>query len=626
MCGICGFLDLKIGERDKKNLLNKMSSLLKHRGPDDEGRHIDKRIGLGVRRLEIIDLKTGHQPIYNEKKNIVIILNGEIYNYIEQREDLEKKGHRFYTKSDTEVIIHLYEEYGLDFLKHLRGMFGLALWDKNNDRFILARDRFGIKPVYYWRDRKGIIFASEIKAILQYKKIPRKVNLVALDYYLAWQAIPAPHTMFEGIKKLPPANFLMIHKNQLTIRSFWELSDTKPLVYSNIDEAAEELKNKMKESIKLRLRSDVPVGVLLSGGVDSSLIASMAGELSSGSIKTFSVDLKEEGYSEKKYAQKVAKIINSEHFNLTVTSKMYWDFLEDMVWHLDEPMSDLATIPVYYISQLAKKHVKVLLSGEGSDEIFGGYYDRYNSGLKWLQGFHYLDKIISWQLRRKLWMKFRSKSKFNMRSNKYLDFLFFPLEYNFLDKLSTYAYTREMKEELYKEKVRLQNDEIINFQNYICQGNHNILNRLLFVDLKYNIPDYLLVKADRMSMAASMELRVPFLDHKVVEYAFKLPSDFKFNGKMTKGIIKKVAEEYLPGDIVHRSKMGFPIPMERWLRKEFKDKVSDILFDPGTVNRGYFNFNYIKRLWASHQKEELNHALPVWLIVLFELWHRRFID
>jgi len=618
VCGICG-----IYGKSEKNSIERMCQVISHRGPNDEGIYTDETISLGIRRLSIIDLTTGHQPIHNEDKTMWIVFNGEIYDFQEHREYLEKHGHQFYTKSDTEVIIHLYEEFGEECVHKLRGMFAFALWDRFKKKLFIARDRLGIKPLYYIETNGKFLFASEIKAILQHSEVKCKVNLKALDEYLTFQYIPSPNTLFEGIWKLPQGHTLSYSHGKMTLHQYWDVKFSQELEKVDEREKAEELLNLFKESIRLRLISDVPLGVLLSGGLDSSAVVAVMSGLVNQPIKTFTIGFDAEGdYNEAKYARLVANRFETDHHEIIVQPNAC-EILPRLIWHLDEPIADQAALPTYLVCQLARKHVTVVLTGEGGDELFAGY-PRYLLS-------SYADvyqKFPDW-MKERILKRGISFIPDNIPFSKYLKKIIFSSSDVINRNIRwTCNFLPEEKEQLYSNYLKKTLSE--NFISNAEQKNKRIegstLNQLMYMDIKTWLVDDILMKVDKMSMATSVEARVPFLDHKLVEFVSMLPPELKLRGVTTKYILKKILNGLLPKEILNRRKHAFKVPASKWFQQDLKFLAFEILLSQTAQKREYFDVKYIHQLINNHLEGKIDAGQKLWNLVCLELWHRIYIE
>ena len=602
-----------------------MLDTIRHRGPDDEGMYISKNIGLGHRRLSIIDLSTGHQPLSNEDGSLWIVFNGEVYNYQELRKELIAQGHSFKTHSDTEVIVHLFEEYGESCIEKLRGMFAFALWDDKMKLLLLARDRVGIKPLYYMLSSESIIFASEIKAILRDSSANGELDLGMIDRFLSFYYLPGEETMFRGIKKLLPGHYLICSGNRIEIRQYWDLHFSESSI--SLREAKERFLEIIEESLKLHMVSDVPVGFLLSGGVDSSAMLSFAVGKNSFPLSSYTLGFSEAVEAdERPFARLAAERCGSEHHEMTITAKEFMDFMPRYVWHMEEPVCEPQAVALYYVSKMARNYVKVLISGEGGDEAFAGYSIYRN--ILWLERLKRTLGPLKQGLRSVLLSANRLlKSR---KVTKYAPLLDRPFESYYFSRISNpFTYFNHRFQEVYSKDFLQHIDKersLAAIKNYLRNGNQgNLLNYMLYIDTKTSLPDDLLLKADKMTMANSLELRVPFLDHKLLEFAASLPPHFKVKGFVTKYLAKKSLKERLPKEILKRRKVGFPVPNNKWLRMELDSWVKEVLLDRQTMNRGYFKQCAIERI--IEENKQTNGALTkeILSLVTLELWHRTFL-
>jgi asparagine synthase (glutamine-hydrolysing) len=605
MCGIAGFYGL-----EDKNLIKKMCNAIKHRGPDDYGYFIDKNICLGNRRLSIIDVKGGHQPIHNEDESIWIVFNGEIYNYKEIKQKLESKGHRFYTNSDTEVIVHAYEEYGERCPEKLRGMFAFAIWDSNKKILFLARDRLGIKPLYYTKLGDVFLFASEIKAILEYP-IKREIDLEALNQYITFRYVLGEKTLFKGIKRLIPG-YILVFKKNIKIEKYWDI-DYNP---TNFDENyyAERLKNILKESVRMRLMSEVPLGVFLSGGLDSSSIVAIMSSISNN-VKTISASFEEGGYyDESKYSNLVAEHFETDHREIVLKGRDV-KLLPKIIWHFDEPSSDPSSIAEYLISEKAKKYVTVALVGEGGDENFAGYrqYKIMSIAYKYQKT---LPKIVKKDIL-PIVSKGLSKLIIAKKPKRYLEFLS-DFSRTLGDPKESYKtiiqnFTEKEKKQIMKSARR---EEIL--EKYF--RDKDFIRSMFIFELKVPLPDMLLMNVDKMTMANAVETRVPFLDHKLVEFSATLPFNLKLRGLEEKYILKKAMSDILPKEIIKRKKHPFAAPVKSWFENELKDLTNQLLSKENIKRQGCFNYRYIEKILRSKNYNQL------WPLLFFEIWHNIFIE
>lgn len=623
MCGICGKFNFDINNEVDKGLIKKMCDTLIHRGPDDQGYYINKNIGLGMRRLSIIDLNTGHQPISNENQKIWIVFNGEIYNYKELKQDLIKKGHQFKTGSDTEAIIHLYEEYDVDCLKHLRGMFSFAIWDTERERLFLARDRVGKKPLIYTVANNSIIFASELKAIIRDNSVKKEIDFDALDQYMSFQFVPAPYTIFKGINKLPPASYLLCEKGNITVKRYWELDFNNKIIMSE-DEYAEGILRELEEAVKLRMISDVPLGALLSGGIDSSAVVAIMKRLSDKPIKTFSIGFEEEEYSEIKYARIVAEQFKTEHHEFIVKPNII-EILPELTWYYDEPFADKSAVPSYYVAKEAGKHLKVVLNGDGGDEAFAGY-GRYDFGNNIASLFpssikkQLINQII------KNYFKISDRSKLISKMIKKIALNLFPVSRSII--FPEFFSGRE-KYNLYNHNTReALNHSILNKIDELLEGAADIkepIDAMINIDFNHYLSGDLLVKMDIASMTNSLEARSPFLDHKLLEFSMNIPCSFKIKNGVKKYILKRALSGILPDEILNRKKMGFSIPLIYWFRNELKGFAYQTILNDSDGIKLFFNLAYIKHLLDEHASGKKNHAHRIWSLIVFEMWYRRFM-
>lgn len=625
MCGICGIIG--IGDEE---LLKKMCAVISHRGPDDEGIYINNKwgqstvgqstfiVGLGVRRLSIIDLKTGYQPIHNEDSTVWIAYNGEIYNFIELRKNLEDKGHRFYTKTDTEVIVHLYEEYGKDCVKYLRGMFAFAIWDEKNQRVMLFRDRVGKKLLYYTRTASGFLFASEIKSLLQCNSVKREVNLKSLSHYLTFNYVPGPETMFSGIFNLPPASILTYENSEIKVEEYWDLHYEED--YSHSEEYwLGKIEEKLNESVKLRLISDVPLGAFLSGGLDSSVVVALMSKFMNEPVKTFSVSFKgPKFYDESGDFNLVANLFQTDHHELIVEGIDVMNILPKLVWHFDQPFADIVALPTYLISKFARQYVKVVLTGDGGDEVFAGYL-RYP-----IDNYASLYQKIPLPIRQ--WLI--SVSEVLPELNRVKKALRGLSEGNEAIRYSHWIaqMTDDMKQKLYlHDKNR---DSSFNLFIPLFEGvkGASSLNRRLYLDIKNWLGNAHLGRIDRTSMANSLEARCPFLDQELIELCARIPSRLKLKGFTTKYLLRKIAQKTLPKQIADKKKHGFTVPISHWLRGELRNFAYDILTDIKARNRGYFDMKYVQIMLDEHIRGRNDFGTSIWALLNFELWHQMFID
>lgn len=615
MCGICGIYNFN-GQLVQKEDLQKMNQQMIHRGPDDQGILVDGQVGIGMRRLSIIDLAGGHQPVYNEDKTIAVVLNGEIYNYIELTKELKGRGHKFYTNSDTEVLAHLYEEYGINIVEQLNGMFAFALWDKKKNELYLARDRLGIKQLYYYQENYKIAFASDIRSLLTLSWIDRKPNWAAISDYLALLYIPSPLTAFENIFCLPQATWMRISKNGVTFKKYWKLEDyAQTNLALKENEVIESFENLLTDSIKLRLRSDVPLGVFLSGGLDSSTLASFVAKISNHPVRTFTVGFDSEEFSELGAAKEIAEYCQTIHTELKVT---YEDVVKDLpfvIWHLTQPIGDSAAIPSYHVSKLAHKDVKVLLNGAGGDELMAGYLRHH------LPSFgHQLLKFLPASLISSLKIipaNFKNKNLVGKLHN------YCQTKNLFLTESSIFStdIINELSEKLpnrLQEQSQLYNDILTkhSVQEYI--------NQLCAVDCQIYLPDDILFLLDKTTMAESIEGRVPLLDHRIVEFMQQIPVKFKINNGVRKSFLRRMMRGRLPDSVLNdKKKQGFAGPVETWKNKGLFGICKNLILSPEAKSRGFWNHKFVESIFSN--KNNLT-GQQVWMLLTLELWTRIFID
>lgn len=627
MCGICGIFRFDSREAADRSALENMNRQIAHRGPDDDGFYVRENVGLAMRRLSIIDVKTGHQPISNEDGSMWIVYNGEIYNHEELRRDLMARGHQYRTRSDTETIIHLYEEYGRDCVQHLRGMFAFVIWDARSRKLFAARDRLGIKPFYYLLDQDKFLFGSEIKALLAHPAVAPEFNPAILAEYLAFGYIAGADTFFSGIQKLPPGHTLEINECGIpNILEYWDLkpsqSDPRPEKYY-----VETYRELLEGAVSSHLMSEVPLGVFLSGGLDSSAVAAIATKLR-GRLQTFSVGYDEYAYSELPYARTVAKYLGAEHHEVVLSRQSFFDSLPKLIWHEDEPIVWPSSVALYFVSQLARQHVTVVLTGEGSDETLAGYtryawtlwnrradsaYRAFTSSAlrKWVR-----DEIHSAHLgsvlRRKLEHTCLGRDGASWESF-YFD--------NFYSAFSAAEQSDLLDENLRAELGSPYEGSMQLWRN--APG--GLLSRLLYTDIKTYLVE-LLMKQDNMSMAASIESRVPFLDHVLVEFAAGIPAKYSTRGLAGKCVLKKIAEDLLPASIVHRRKLGFPTPWSSWLAGGQLDEIERTVAGPRALDRGLFKSDAVKTLFAEHRRGLRDNSNRIWRLLNLELWQRIYAD
>jgi asparagine synthase (glutamine-hydrolysing) len=620
MCGIAGIFEVERLEPMGREVIERMNHTLRHRGPDDAGVFVGPGIGLGHRRLSIIDVAGGHQPLSNEDGTIWVLLNGEIYNYPELRRELLGEGHTFTTHSDTEAIVHLYEEHGEACFPMLRGMFAAAIWDSRQRKLLLARDRVGKKPLFYAFDGKRIVFGSELKALLAVDGFSRNVDGEAISDYFSFGYIPAPKTIYRNVRKVQPGHYLTVSAQGIQEKEYWDLSFAR-LEDRSEEEWCEMLRHKLCEATRVRLMSDVPLGAFLSGGLDSSSIVSMMAHLMKLPVTTCSVGFDEREYDESSHARQIAELFHSSHHEQTVSPNAL-EVIDKLAWHYDEPFADSSAVPTYYVCQVARQHVTVALGGDGGDESFAGYrryyFDQWENKLRqfapapWRKAvFHPLGKMypgLAWAPR-----MFRAKATFQSLSRS-------PLE-GYFNSVSIFR--PDEKERLFRGDFRKSlagYDSLGVLQHYYDRaGTADLLSRIQYVDIKTYLTDDILTKVDRASMAVSLEVRAPLLDHELMEMVAAMPSSLKLRGRTGKYIFKKAMEPVLPHDIVYRSKQGFAVPLNRWFRGELHEMAYETLF---VRTDEYLDQKYLKKIWDQHQKGTFDRSAYLWAVLMFRKWRQ----
>jgi asparagine synthase (glutamine-hydrolysing) len=628
MCGIAGILEFGEGARADSGVLRRMCDVMAHRGPDDDGFFLQGKIGLGMRRLSIIDLATGHQPISNEDNSIWIVFNGEIYNHKSLREQLIARGHRYRTQSDTETIVHLYEEYGKDCAQHLRGMFAFAIWDSKRKSLFVARDRLGIKPLYYRLTSEDFIFASEIKVLLAYPGVRPEFHHEVLPEYLAFGYLSGDETFYNGVRKLMPGHWLEINEEgDLHIEQFWELNsgaEEKPHDQRYYVESYREL---LEDAVRSHLMSDVPLGVFLSGGLDSSAVAALMTKIRREPIQTFSVGYSEQSYSELPYARQVARHLGSEHHEVLVSREDFFGALPKLIWHEDEPVAWPSSVALFFVAQLAREHVKVVLTGEGADETLAGY-SRYAFTLKNRAIDSVYRKLVPRGIRSKLRDSVATSSWLNAAARRKLSHTFLAVDgelwssFYFDNFLS--AFNQRDQKDLLTDEFREEpaaGSAYRDVLEYWKKSSGGLLQRLLYTDIKTYLVE-LLMKQDNMSMAASIESRVPFLDHVLVEWTSRIPASMQIHGVSGKWILKKAMENLLPREVIYRRKLGFPTPWSGWLTGPQLDAIERLLLEAHSLERGLFNRSAIETLFSEHRAQYRDHYDRIWRLLNLELWHR----
>jgi asparagine synthase (glutamine-hydrolysing) len=623
MCGIAGRLNFDPLRNVDRHVLTAMTDAVTHRGPDAAGCFLDGAIGLGHRRLSIIDLSTGDQPLGNEDGSVQVIFNGEIYNFRELRAELMASGHRFRTHSDTEVIVHGYEEWGDRSVERFRGMFAFALWDGGRRRLLLARDRLGVKPLYYAElPGVGVVFGSEIKSLLEDPDVPRTWRADALDAFLTLLYIPAPDTIYRAVRKLPPAHVLVAERGQLRLSRYWNLQFTGDGDPAREDAYLEELEQQLQEAVRLRLVSDVPLGAFLSGGVDSSTVVAMMCETSPTPPVTISVGFEEQAYDEVEHARSVAEHLGCE-FHALVASPQVEDLLPKLAWHFDEPFGDSSAVPTYYVSQAARRLVTVALSGDGGDELWAGY--RKHRVHHWEQrtraALGASARLVGW---------LAHALPLSVKGARMLRHLAVGPDEAFALKQAYGMFEPAAKPRLYTSDFSLAVADADPFERlrtlYRDCPSGDPLDRSMYVDSQTYMIDDILTKVDRMSMAVSLEAREPLLDHKLLEFAARVPSALKLKNGRTKHLLRRALERRVPAPITARTKQGFDAPIADWLRGQLAPMASSLLLDNRSRQRGLFNAREVARLWHEHRSGRADHRHRLWQLMMLELWFRQFID
>jgi asparagine synthase (glutamine-hydrolysing) len=632
MCGITGIFEFGEKTRVLGDVLRRMCGVIAHRGPDDDGFFVQGRVGLGMRRLSIVDLSTGHQPISNEDGSIWIVFNGEIYNHRILREQLVAAGHRYRTQSDTETIVHLYEEYGKDCVEHLRGMFAFAIWDEARQSLFVARDRLGIKPLYYKLSPSNFIFGSEIKALMHYPEERAEFNRAALPEYLSFGYLSGSETFYRGVHKLMPGHWLEVNgQGNLQIEQYWDLTPAAGGRAHDERYYVRHYRELLERAVSSHLMSDVPVGVFLSGGLDSSAVAALMTKIRREPIETFSVGYSEHSYSELPYARKVAEHLKSTHHEVLVSREDFFGALPKLIWHEDEPIAWPSSVALFFVAQLAKERVKVVLTGEGSDETLAGY-GRYAFTLKNLAFDRVYRGMVPKSFRDSLRDLIATSPWISASARRKLSHTFLALDGEswssfYFDNFFS-AFNHADQTELLSDEFR---DQIVagtayrNVLGYWDGSSGDLLQRLLYTDIKTYLVE-LLMKQDNISMAASIESRVPFLDHVLVEWAMQVPAQIQIHGTAGKRILKKAMEDLLPRSIIYRPKLGFPTPWSGWLKGPQLDSIERLLLEPRSMNRSFFKRAAVENLLREHRARFRDHYDRIWRLLNLELWHRVCIE
>jgi asparagine synthase (glutamine-hydrolysing) len=629
MCGIAGFVEapstsVPFSLDERRGLLHRMCDVIRHRGPDDEGLLVEggvhDGVALGMRRLSIIDLSTGHQPIHNEDRTIWIVFNGEIYNFRELRCELEAAGHRFYTSTDTEAIVHAYEQWGAEAIGRLRGMFGLAIWDARTRNLLLARDRIGIKPLHYAEVGGRLYFGSEIKSLLCAPDLPRELDEAALDHYLSFLYTPRDGSIFRAVRKLPPGHLLRWSNGRVRVERYWQLPADEPYGGSEADAVAA-LRNVLEDAVRSHLVSDVPLGAFLSGGVDSSLVVGLMAATSGARVKTFSIGFDEPAFDELEHARRVADHFGTDHYEFVVKPDAI-GILDSLIQHFDEPFADSSAIPTWYVSELARRHVTVVLSGDGGDELFGGY-DRYLPHPRVVA----FDRYSPRALRGVAALAARGLPQ-GARGKNFLRHVARDERGRYLDAIRFFGADEKsalLSADL-RARLRGPDPEARLGAHFARYDRLPWASQMMRFDAETYLPEDVLTKVDRMSMAHSIESRVPLLDNDVIAFASTLPAGFKIKNGRRKHILKEVAATLLPGDILDRRKQGFGVPLGVWFRGNLRELFADTLLSTAALTRGYFETSFVRRLVDEHVSGRRDHTLRLWQLVVFERWHRLYVD
>ena len=626
MCGIVGIINHDRNEAADAQTLRAMAAALIHRGPDDEGFYCKNNVALGMRRLSIIDLDSGQQPISNEDGSVWVVFNGEIYNFPELRELLLSRGHQLRTRTDTEVIVHLYEEYGAELTAHLNGMFAFALWDEKRQRLLIARDRMGEKPLYFAQlAQRAFVFASELKALVVHPLIKRRINMLALRKYLQYEFVPSPHTMIEGVQKLRPAHRLIWENGRWRTERYWQLRYEGERLKIGEEEATEEVHRRLREAVRLRLVSDVPLGVLLSGGIDSSSVAALACEAAEGRVKTFSIAFEEDSFDESSYARLVANRLGSDHFEQKFTEREMLEIVPEIPRLLDEPLGDGSLIPTSLLCRFTRNHVTVALSGDGGDELLAGYptyaAHRMASYYRYLP--HFLRKGLIEPAVASLPVSTRNLS-FDFRAKRFVRGADLPAGMRHTVWMG--SFDAEQQRQLFSPDVLREwpdeavYDEATVYDLFNGSGKCSLVEQMMMFDATHYLSEGVLFKVDRASMAASLETRAPFLDHTFAEFLTKLPFELKFRGLTGKYILKRAMRGRLPAEVIKRPKKGFGMPVAKWIKGELRMLVRDIFAPDRLQRRGLLNPTYVQRLLDEHDRGLADHRKLIWTLLMFEMW------
>jgi asparagine synthase (glutamine-hydrolysing) len=623
MCGIAGFVESPASASPfapdaSRALVHRMCDVIRHRGPDDEGVWVEDGVALGMRRLSIIDLSTGHQPIHNEDKTVWIVFNGEIYNYRELRRQLQTAGHQFYTSTDTEVIVHAYEQWGHDAITRLRGMFGLAIWNTRTRTLLVARDRIGIKPMYYAEANGRLYFGSELKSLLQAPDLPRELDPAALDHYLSFLYTPRDGSIFKSVRKLPPGHLLTWQDGRVAIERYWQMPADETFAGTEAD-AVSQLRSVLTDAVRSHLISDVPLGAFLSGGIDSSLVVGLMSEVSGARVKTFSIGFDEPEFDELEPARVVAKHFGTEHHEFVVKPDGV-AILDRLVSHFDEPFADSSAIPTWYVSEMARRHVTVVLSGDGGDELFGGY-DRYVPHPRVVAFDRYSPRAL-----RRVAAIAAARLPHGARGKNFLRHVGRDEKGRYLDAIRFFGADEKpalLTPEL-QRAVAGPDPETRLARHFERFAHLPWPSQMMRFDAETYLPEDVLTKVDRMSMAHSIESRVPLLDNEVIAFASALPAGLKIKDGRRKHVLKEVAKTLLPAAILNRRKQGFGVPLGTWFRGNLRELFADTLLSPASIQRGYFQPAFVRKILEEHLSGRRDHTLRLWQLVVFEKWHTQY--
>src|SRR5258706_644043 len=630
MCGIAGWVNLERSNDSQSHsevVLHSMCERIAHRGPDAEGLWLDDTVAVGMRRLSVIDLRTGDQPVYSEDKSVVVMMNGELYNYREIRADLEKRGHKFVTQTDTEIVPHLYQEYGDDFVDHSNGMFAITLWDTRKKRLVIARDRYGEEPLYYGVFDGKLIYACEPKALIAHPVVKPELNLEALRQYLSFDYVPAPNSIYKGISKLPAAHIMTVENGEIKTRRYWNLTFSKNGHTPSLDKAATELRELLSDAVRMRLVADVPLGILLSGGVDSSTVAAFATQHATETVKTFSIGFSEDSFDETRYAREVAAHLGTDHYEEILSVEKAGDLIGEIGTWLDEPLSDGSLIPTYLLARFVRKHVTVGLGGDGSDEVFAGYPLSLGHKMAGVYGSipSFLRSGLIEPIVRHLPVSSKNLS-FDYKAKRFVK----SAKYETVTRHHSWFGSFSIDE----QKPLLTENVLAQTHGDIYSGPRNLLDicdaqdeieRMQYLDMNFYMAEDILTKVDRASMAVSLETRAPFLDPRIGQFAASLPLDYKLHGSKGKYILKKSVEGLLPRSILSRSKKGFGIPIAEWLKGRLNPLMHDLLDPARLKDQGLFDPDHVQTLIAEHEKGIASNHKQLWTLLVFQLWYDNFL-